>query len=528
MASVADTPARALVFVGFMGAGKSTVAGEVAAALGVQALDSDRLLEEQLGHSVAEEFRANGEASFRAVEEQLVCRLLAGAGAGSVIALGGGSVLSERVRAALEPHLTVLLDIDAQAAWRRAGASSGREKRPLASDREAFEQLHAGRLSLYETLADAILPALTPRVGVRALPALGGLSRAPAGTRLLWASAATGEYPVLVGAGLLDAQVCSQPGIWPLDRARSRSFCVSDQNVAALYAERLGGARELIEIAPGERSKTLASAESVWSALVAGGMTRADHVVALGGGVVGDLAGFCAATYQRGVPVVHIPTTLVAQVDSAYGGKTGVDLPQAKNYVGAYHHPAGVIVDPDTLATLPTAELAAGYVEVLKTALIAGGGLWRRIAADERLDERTILACARTKLAVVAEDERDAGRRQVLNLGHTIGHALETVTSYERYRHGEAVGLGLLAALRLSGLDELREQVRELLDARGLPVALVGEDVEQVIDATMRDKKRTGKHVPFVLLDAPGEVRTGCHVSASELQAAVSELRAHG
>jgi shikimate kinase/3-dehydroquinate synthase len=528
MAPIADLPSRALVFIGFMGAGKSTVAGEVAAALGVQALDSDRLLEEQLGHSIAEEFSARGEASFRAAEEQLVCRLLEQAGAGSVIALGGGSVLSERVRAALAPHLTVLLDIDAQAAWRRAGASSGREKRPLAADREAFVELHAGRAGIYEALADAILPALTPRVGVRALPALGGLSRAPAGTRLLWASAASGEYPVLVGRGLLQAEVCTLPGVWPLERAASRPFCVSDRNVAALYAERLGGAQEPIEIAPGERNKTLASAESVWSALVAGAMTRADHLVALGGGVVGDLAGFCAATYQRGVPVVHVPTTLVAQVDSAYGGKTGVDLPQAKNYVGAYHHPAGVIVDPDTLATLPAAELAAGYVEVLKTALIAGGELWRRIAADEPLDERTILACARTKLAVVAEDERDAGRRQALNLGHTVGHALETVTAYERYRHGEAVGLGLLAALRLSGQGELRERVRELLAARGLPVALDGEDVEQVIAATMRDKKRTGAHVPFVLLDAPGEVRTGCQVSASELQAAVSELRARG
>jgi shikimate kinase/3-dehydroquinate synthase len=435
------------------------------------------------------------------------------------------------VRAALEPHLTVLLDIDAQAAWRRAGASasSGRDKRPLASDRGAFDKLHASRLSLYEGLADAILPALKPRVGLRALPALSGLSRAPVGTRLLWASAASGEYPVLVGSGLLRTEVrCSQPGMWPLDRTVSRPFCVSDQNVAGLYAEYLGGIQELIEIAPGERNKTLSSAELVWSALVTGGMTRADHVVALGGGVVGDLAGFCAATYQRGVPVVHVPTTLVAQVDSAYGGKTGVDLAQAKNYVGAYHHPAGVIVDPETLSTLPAAELAAGYVEVLKTALIAGGELWQRVAADEPLDERTILACARTKLAVVAEDERDAGRRQVLNLGHTVGHALETVTGYARYRHGEAVGLGLLAALRLSGLGELREQVRELLSAHGLPLELDGEDVEQVIAATMRDKKRTGAQVPFVLLDAPGNVRTGCHVSASELHAAVSELHGRG
>jgi shikimate kinase/3-dehydroquinate synthase len=528
MASLGHTPSRAIVLVGFMGAGKTTVAGEIAAALGVQALDSDRLLEQDLGHSIAEEFRQRGETSFRAAEEQLACRLLGQATAGSVIALGGGSVLSEKVRAALEPHVTVLLEIDAQTAWRRAGTGAGREKRPLASDREAFERLHASRVGLYEQLADAILPALTPRVGVRALPALNGLSSAPPGARLLWASAASGEYPVFVGRGLLCAEQCSRSGVWPLERTTSRSYCVSDQNVAALYAERLGGIQGLVEIAPGERNKTLMSAELVWSALVAGGMTRADHVVALGGGVVGDLAGFCAATYQRGVPVVQVPTTLVAQVDSAYGGKTGVDLPQAKNYVGAYHHPAGVLVDPDTLDTLSPAELAAGYVEVLKTALIAGGELWQRIAAEEPLDERTILACARTKLAVVAEDERDDGRRQVLNLGHTVGHALESVTGYERYRHGEAVGLGLLVALELSGLPELRAQVRELLRARGLPVRLDGEDVEEILAATMRDKKRTGAHVPFVLLNAPGDARIGCHVPASELRSAVSELQGCG
>src|SRR5262249_5033314 len=169
------------------------------------------------------------------------------------------------------------------------------------------------------------------------------------------------------GAGLRE--------LWPLDPAVSRPFCVSDRTVARLYRSRLGRLGDLageIAIAPGEGEKTLASAERVWGSLIAAGMTRSDHLVALGGGVVGDLAGFCAATYQRGVPVVQVPTTLVAQVDSAYGGKTGVDLPEAKNYVGAYHQPAGVIVDPTTLATLPRAELAAGWVQVLKTALILG------------------------------------------------------------------------------------------------------------------------------------------------------------
>ena len=526
------TPQRAIVLIGFMGAGKSTAAVELAKAMGVTELDSDRLLEERFGHPVAREFELRGEEAFRAAEEQLVCELLATAGAGSVIALGGGSVFSERVRDALEPHLVVLLDIEAEHAWERVGGAAGgasgsTAERPLAREREAFLALHAERRPLYDQLADAYLPMIDRGTASRALEALSALSAAPAGTRLVWARSASGDYPVLIGRGLLRARGAEGLAeIWPLDRASTRPFCVTDETVAALYAERLGELGALVSIPPGEQYKTLASAEHVWAELVAAGMTRADHVVALGGGVVGDLAGFCAATYQRGVPVVQIPTTLVAQVDSAYGGKTGVDLPEAKNYIGVYHQPAGVLVDPDTLATLPAAELAAGWVEVLKTALIAGGELWERVAAGDEVTERTILACARTKLAIVAADERDAGRRQVLNLGHTVGHAIETATGYARYRHGEAVGLGLLAALRLSEQDDLRAQVRELLLAQGLPVTF-GEasvDVEQVVAATARDKKRVGAHVPFVLVQAPGDVLTGREVPEAELRSAVAEL----
>jgi shikimate kinase / 3-dehydroquinate synthase len=499
VAQVAQAPRRALVLIGFMGAGKSTVAVELAGALGVTPLDSDLLLEERFGHSVAREFELHGEASFRAAEEELVCKLLGDAGRRDVVALGGGSVSSERVRAALADHLTVLLDVDPAVAWERVRAAKDGAERPLARDRDAFLALHAERAALYEELADAVL---------------------------LWASTASGDYPVFVGRGLLREDRLA--GVWPLDRSRSRRFCVSDEIVSGLYLDRLGELSGTIAIPPGEKHKTLASAERVWHELAAIGMTRADHLVALGGGVVGDLAGFCAATYQRGVPVVQIPTTLVAQVDSAYGGKTGVDLPEAKNYVGVYHQPAGVLVDPDTLETLPAGELAAGWVEVLKTALIAGGALWERVsvATGCEVDEHTIIACARTKLAIVSDDERDAGRRQVLNLGHTVGHAIETATGYARYRHGEAVGLGLLAALRLSGLDDLRVQVRELLLARGLPVTLDGADVdvEEIVAATARDKKRVGAHVPFVLLHAPGDVVTGREVAEPDLRSAVAEL----
>jgi shikimate kinase/3-dehydroquinate synthase len=494
----------AFVLIGFMGAGKSTIAAQLAATLGGRALDSDTLLEQRLGHSIAHEFESRGEVSLRASEEQVVCELLNDADPRDAIALGGGSVLSESVRTALVEHLTLLLDVSPAVAWERVQSSRHGVERPLARDFATFTALHADRRELYEGLADAVL---------------------------LWASSASGsDYPVLVGRGLLrgggDARLAEH---WPLDRSRSRPFLISDETVSGLYGDRLGDVAGTVAIEPGEPHKTLASAERIWSELVAAGMTRADHIAALGGGVVGDLAGFCAATYQRGVPVVHVPTTLVAQVDSAYGGKTGVDLPAAKNYVGVYHQPAAVLVDPDMLATLPPAELAAGWVEVLKTALIAGGELWERVsqAPGCEVDERTIRDCVATKLAIVAADERDAGARQVLNLGHTVGHAIETVTGYTDYRHGEAVGLGLLAVLRLSGAENLRAQVRELLSARGLPVTFASADigVEEILTAVTRDKKRLGTGgVPFVLLSEPGEPSTGCEVSDSELRAAVTEL----
>jgi shikimate kinase/3-dehydroquinate synthase len=489
----------ALVFVGFMGSGKSSALDDV--------LDTDRLVEDQLEMSIASFFAAYGERRFRQREEPVVLRALrSGAPA---IALGGGSVLSQTVRAALREHTVVWLDVSDETAWARAAG----DDRPLASDRAAFEALHAERRPLYESIADAFLPE-GDRLVRRALPSLEALAQAPAGTKLVWAVAGGREYPVFVGRGLIGG----------LPRPGRRAFVVTDANVGPLYAGALRDTHRTITVEAGEEHKTLAAAETVWRSLAAEGMGRDDHLVALGGGVVGDLAGFVAATYQRGVPIVQVPTTVVAQVDSAYGGKTGVDLPEAKNYVGAYHQPAAVITDVDTLATLPAEEVAAGYAEVVKTALIAGGSLWERVAAGAAVDERVVLDCARTKIAVVAADERDGGARQLLNLGHTVGHAIETATGYRRYRHGEAIGLGLLAALRLGGTDELRAQVRGLLAAAGLPVALEDCDVDDVVAATRLDKKRVGDRVPFVLVRAPGDVRFGQRVSLEDVRAAVAEL----
>jgi len=224
-----------------------------------------------------------------------------------------------------------------------------------------------------------------------------------------------------------------------------------------------------------------------------------------------------------------VPTTLVAQVDSAIGGKTGVDLPEAKNYVGAYHQPAAVLADIGTLETLPAEELAAGWVEVIKTALLAGGDLWELVRSSEPGDIENraaiVFGCARYKAEVVAEDERDAGRRAVLNLGHTVGHAIETATGYSRFRHGEAVGIGLLAALRLSGADQLREEVAALLSGAGLPTALDGAAAPAaVLEAMQLDKKRDAEGLRFVLLERPGEPREGQRVDPDMVGRAVDEV----
>jgi shikimate kinase / 3-dehydroquinate synthase len=502
-----------LVLIGFMGAGKSRAA-RAALEAGHEVLDADELLERELGMPIDEFFVAHGEAEFRRREGAFDSALLERTD-GAVIALGGGSVLSESVRQALGRHLVVWLDVDPATAWERVEG-----KRPLARDRERFEALLAERRLCYESLADVVLPP-GEDVAARALPALAALPELPAGTRLAWAHSESGDYPVFCGRGLLAS------GFWPL---HGRRFLITDTEVGGLYADAIGPLAARIEVEPGETAKTLAEAGRVLGELAAAGMTRSDHVAALGGGVVGDLAGFCAATYQRGVPVVQVPTTLVAQVDSAYGGKTGVDLPAAKNYVGAYHLPAAVLCDPSLLATLPRPELAAGFVEVIKTALIAGGALWERVSAIEALDperlDEVIFACAQTKLEPVAADERDAGVRQVLNLGHTVGHAIETATGYRRYRHGEAIGLGLLAALRLSGAGELRDRVESLLSRHGLPTKLdAGVGTEAVLEALGRDKKRTAEGVGFVLLERPGEPIVGRLTEPDRVRAAVQELQ---
>ena len=516
----------AIVFIGFMAAGKTRAAEAAAERLGTTALDADRLIEDELGEPIASFFEREGENEFRRREAELVLRLLdedSGGQEPTVIALGGGAVESEAVRKALVSHVIVWCDVDEETAWDRAQGSD----RPLATDRGEFSRRFEMRRGLYESMARAILPSDARDAAGPAAPWLAAMRETPA-VRVAWAASATGSYPAAVGEGalsLLERARSALPGDLP-----ERVFCVADSAALREHADLLPNVEETIEVEGSESSKTIGEAERLLSEFARLGVRRDDCLLAFGGGVVGDLAGFCAATYQRGIPLVQAPTTLVGQVDSAYGGKTGVDLPDAKNYIGAFHQPLAVLADPATLRSLPAEELAAGFVEVIKTALIAGGELWERVRKIDRLDPSelgdVIFACARTKIEVVAEDERDSGRRAVLNLGHTVGHAIEADTGYERYRHGEAIGLGLLAALRLSDADQLREEVSALLVTHDLPTSLDSEvDTEGVMEAIGRDKKRTREGVGFVLLERPGEPRWGESVEPDRVRDAVEELR---
>ncbi|MBJ7518777.1 MAG: bifunctional shikimate kinase/3-dehydroquinate synthase [Solirubrobacteraceae bacterium] len=491
-----------------MGAGKSSAAKDAAAQLGTVPLDADEAIQRDAGVSIAALFDRDGEAAFREREERVIVELLDRAAEGQPVALGGGALGSARIREALRDHTVALLEVSEATAWRRAQGGD----RPLARDRERFAALWRERQGVYEDAADAFLVEGGREAVVRALPALQQLAAAPTGVRLAWATSTGGDYPVWFGA-------------WP-DAHPTDVMVTDDQVAAAVLGDRLAEVPRLT-FAAGEEQKTLATAEALWRALASRGATRRTRIVAVGGGVVGDMGGYVAAAYQRGIDVVHVPTTIVAQVDSAYGGKTGVDLPEGKNYVGAFHQPQAVHVVHDVLGTLPEAERAAGYAEVVKTALIAGGTLWDRVRSGAPVDEDIVVRCARTKLRVVAADERDGGLRQILNLGHTVGHAIETVTGYARYRHGEAVALGLLAALRLSGQDALRDEVGDLLAAAGLPTAMdPAIDVAAVVAATRSDKKRVGEDTPFVLVRAPGDVVYGEHVGAADLLASVQELSA--
>lgn len=344
-------------------------------------------------------------------------------------------------------------------------------------------------------------------------------------------------FPVVVGEG-----VSARIGEW-WPASGGAALVIHDAAVAhiaqpVMAALAASGVRVVgAPVASGERSKSFAELERLSRLAATEGIRRTDTIVGVGGGVIGDLAGFVAASYQRGVRLVHVPTTLLAMVDSAIGGKTGIDLPEGKNYVGAIWQPGLVLMDVTVLDTLPARELAAGFAEVIKYGLLEGGELERRIVAwptlpgDRQALTRLILDCVAHKLNVVAQDEREQGLRASLNLGHTVGHGIEAAAGFERYLHGEAISLGMLAALRLSeelcGLDPaVRARTSALFVRHELPVTLDDSvATADILSAMSRDKKADASALNMVLIDRPGSVRLRQSPAMDAVIASIEELR---
>ena len=612
-----------LLLVGLPGAGKTTVARLLAAALGVQATDTDAEIRRRARMTIPQIFAREGEESFRDRETRALRAVLgAQAGAQGVVALGGGAVLREENRALLAGRTVIHLSASPSTAAAHVGDGAGRPVVNPAADSDAvragagpgaaaggaagaaavlarMEALHAQRGPLYAQVSTLTVPTdgLTPeQVAALVLVALGaqapdtaralsavarpdppdrprtGAARrnaaAPAGAAPAGAadaastpapaSAARGgpaPGPAAAGGGRAVPVPPSRPlepdlsGVLRLGVAGARPYDVvvghdlSDEIVrgvvgaagggaggvalihADALADRAGAVRAaltgaglrvgLVEVPGGEAAKTAAVLESVWGRLGELRLGRDGAVVGLGGGATTDLAGFAAATWLRGVPVVQVPTTLLAMVDAAIGGKTGIDTPAGKNLVGAFHAPAAVVCDLDALAGLPAAELRAGLGEVVKCGFIADPVILDRVLADpadlKRWDApvlaELVARCAAVKAAVVGVDPAEAGAREILNYGHTCAHAIERVTGYA-WRHGEAVAVGCVFAAEVArALGRLDPAVvalhRQALSAAGLPVSFEqgAGRFEELVRAMASDKKVRAGRIRMVLLD---------------------------
>jgi 5-deoxy-5-amino-3-dehydroquinate synthase len=478
-----------VVLIGLMGSGKSTVGPLVARRLGRRFVDADAELERRTGRSIPQIFATEGEAAFRRIETEVLTALVDDPDR-PVVGAGGGAVLADANRAVLSRAgaAVVWLQADAAVLAERVGDGDGR---PLLAGgaRAALERLAGERDARYTAAATHRIDAtaLPEQVTEAVVRALRGDAVEDAAT----VTVALGErsYPVVVGAGAM-AQV---EALLP---AGTRKVAVVTQAGIAVTPP-LAREHRTFLLGEGEPAKTLRSVEDLCRRWAAWGLSRADAVVAVGGGVVTDVAGFAAASYHRGIPVLHVPTTLLGQIDAAIGGKTGVNLPEGKNLVGAFWQPCAVVCDTDTLITLPPREYRAGMGELAKYHFLGGGEL-DRLGLPER-----VFRSARIKAEVVSGDEREGGRRAILNYGHTLGHALEIAGTFD-LRHGEAVAIGLPFAARLAHrlgrVDASRiHEHHRVVQAYGLADRLpAGVDHEELIELMGRDKKAL-RGLTFVL-----------------------------
>jgi shikimate kinase / 3-dehydroquinate synthase len=522
---------RPLLLWGFMATGKSTVGRRSAELAGVAHEDLDALIEREAGVPIAELFRSRGEPGFRELEARALDAVLADP-TPRVISLGGGTLLPRAARlSALDRSVVVSLEASPEAI---AARTEGDQSRPLlgARGREAriAELLESRRLAYAE--AQAHLDTSTGDVEATARAALDVWKRDP-----IAVAAAGGSYAVDVGTGIAAERLAG------LTQGATRALLVSDKNVGPLHADRLVSGFEhasvpvtRFDLEPGEPHKNQASLASLWDACSEAQLDRRSVIVALGGGVVSDIAGLCAATWLRGVRWIALPTTLLAMVDASVGGKTGIDLGDAKNAIGAFWQPAGVACDISMLATEPERGFASALSEVVKSALIGDPELFellesasaRVLARDPELLVEIVRRSVAVKARIVSRDERETELRAVLNLGHTVGHALEAQAGYALLTHGEAVSLGLVAALRLgvrlgTTPHELALRTERLLAAFGLPVELERQPLPEAAARLGLDKKRTGGTLRFVLARGIGDV-TYIDLPMEDLREHVSTL----
>ena len=532
---------RAIVLVGLMGAGKTAIGRRLAARLGLPFVDADHEIEAAARMSVAEIFARYGERAFRDGERRVIARLLGGEPI--VLATGGGAFMDAETRALVRQRaLSVWLRVPLPILVRRV---SGRTDRPLLVGKDPAAVLAELAAKRYPTYAEADIvvdctdepaEATTARV-LRAITAWSP-------PRSVHVPLPGRAYDILIGEGLVARAGAHAAAVLP----RRRAVVIADATVAALHGRALtdslaatGIDHTVLTVPSGEQSKSMAMAADLLERMTEAGIDRRTGVIAFGGGVVGDLAGFVAAIALRGLPLIHVPTTLLAQVDSSVGGKTGVNLPAGKNLVGAFHQPLLVLCDSSVLATLPLRERRAGYAEVVKYGLIDDPAFFAWCEAhgaallegDLEVIAEAVRACCAAKARVVADDERETradGGRALLNLGHTFAHALEAEVGYDGglLLHGEAVAFGLGLAFTLSarlGLcaAEDADRVRAHLRACGLPADLARLDrrfsAARLIGHMRKDKKAEAGRLAFILARGIGAAFISRDVPEEEVAA---------